>query len=546
MRKLTHCIIYLASLLLTFILPAAGQVQPCQQGTLADVLGTSCSVGSLVLNFRTPFTGAEDFIEQGNSTFTRFSPADIGFIPVQVNGLSGYKLVLNFVTGPGADSTFVGNHLVQFGYTPSSAPGFEIRAVQSQIEATAQAPPGGTAIEDSLDFQVYPNTGFQATDAFFAIDPSFTFPPEHLTDHFFLEVPSTLSTGGGVFDPLTTQISDFVLGTGSGTLTSATFLFQMEPVLPPPPDAPLAYTNIDIPGASSSGASNINSFGQIVGTYVDSLGTHAYVTDKRGGFTTIDFPGAARTFGSGINDQGDVVGSYRDAAGATHGFLLNSSGLSTLDPPGSIFTLAFGINDRGQIVGEYDSGTGSIHGFLFENGTFTNIDQRVLPDGFDFTEALGINNRGEIAGDFFDPNMFRSFIDRSNIFEQFEVPSQADTLMSAINDQGDVVGIYFDTNFAFHGYLKSQGNFQTVDFPGATITFALGINNSGKIVGQYTNGDGVTHSFLAEPGAGNSGNAVPPKPATIRHAPDKPICGSAALRQPAESGFDMPPCNLRH
>ncbi len=544
MHKLRRCSIYLGSLILSCILPAAGQVQPCQEGTLADVLGTSCSVGSLVLNFRTPFTGVEGLTQQGSSSFNLIPASNIGFMPVQVNGLSGYKLVLNFVTGPGTDPTFVGNHLVQYGYTPSSAPGFEIRAVQLQIDATAQAPPQGTAIEDVLDFQVYPNTGFQATDAFFAIDPSFTFPPEHLIDHFFLEVPSTLSTGGASFDPLTTQISDFVVGTASGTLTSATFLFQMEPILPPPPEAPLTYTNIDIPGASSSAASNINSSGQIVGTYVDSAGSHAYVTDRRGGFTTIDFPGAVATFGSGINDQGDVVGSYRDTARTLHGFVLSNGGLSTIDPPGSIFTLAFGINDRGQIVGEYDPGTGPFHGFLFENGTFTDIDQGVVPNGFTFTEALGINNRGEIAGDFFDPNMFRSFIDRNNVFEQFEVPSQADTLMSAINDQGDVVGLYFDTNFAFHGYLKSGSNFQSVDFPGAPTTFALGINASGKIVGQYNDAEGVAHGFLAEPGAGTSGNAAPPKAATIRHAPDKPICGAADFRQPEQSGLRAQPCKV--
>ena len=156
MRKLNYSIICLASMLLSCMLPAAGQVQPCQQGTLADVLGTSCSVGSLVLNFRTPFTGGADFIQDGVSNSFRISPSDIGFIPVQVNGLSGYKLVLNFVTGPGTDSTFVGNHIVQFGYTPSSAPGFEIRAVQSQAEATAQAPPQGTAIEESWTSRFIP------------------------------------------------------------------------------------------------------------------------------------------------------------------------------------------------------------------------------------------------------------------------------------------------------------------------------------------------------------------------------------------------------
>lgn len=555
MHKLNRCIIFLASLLVSCILPAVGQVQPCLQGTLADVLGTSCSVGSLVLNFRTPFTGAGNFVQDGLSNSFRISPADIGFMPVQVNGLSGYKLVLNFVTGPGADSTFVGSHVVQYGYTPSSAPGFEIRAVESTIEATAQAPPQGTAIEQVLDFQVYPNTGFQATDAFFAIDPSFTFPPEHLTDHFFLEVPSTLSTGGASFDPLTTQISDFVVGTGSGTLTSASFLFQMEPILPAPPEAPLNYATIDIPGASGTAASNINNSGQIVGSYVDSLGSHAFVTDKRGGFTAIDFPGATGTSGFGINNRGDVVGSYADTAGTPHGFLLSNGGLITIDPPGSVFTLAFGINDLGQIVGEYDPGTGSLRGFLFDNGTFTNIDQGVQPDGFSFTEAFGINNRGEIAGDFFDPNMFRSFIDRNNVFEQFEVPSQADTLMSAINDHGDVVGIYFDTNFAFHGYLRSQGQFQTVDFPGAPTTFALGINASGAIVGQYNDTDGVSHGFLAQPGPGNagtplpsaanSGNAPPRDPAAAPQGPQKSICGSARLRQPAQSGLPAHPCKLR-
>jgi probable HAF family extracellular repeat protein len=240
-----------------------------------------------------------------------------------------------------------------------------------------------------------------------------------------------------------------------------------------------------------------------------------------------------------------MVGSYRDAAGISHGYLLSNGGLSTLDPPGSVFTLTLGINDLGQIVGEYDPGTGSLRGFLFENGTFTNIDQGVLPDGSSFTEALGINNRGEIAGDFYDPNMFRSFVDRDGVFQQFEVPSQADTLMSAINDQGDVVGIYFDTNFAFHGYLKSQANFQTVDFPGAPTTFALGINASGKIVGQYIDADGVSHGFLAEPGAGDSGNAGPHQSVTVRHAPDKPICGSADLRLPAQSALHAQPCKLR-
>jgi probable HAF family extracellular repeat protein len=548
MFRFNHRFIYVALLILGCILPAAGQVQPCQQGTLANVLGTSCSVDHLILNFQTFFDGGFDTTQDGVSSIQLITPADIGFIPVQVNGQSGYKLVLNFATGPGTNSTFVGNHLVQFGYTPQSIDGFEIRAVELQLDGTAQAPPQGTAIADVLDFQNYPNTGFQATDAAFAIDPSFTFPPDETTNHVNLEFPSTLSTGS-IFAPFTTQISDFVLGTGSTTMTSATFLFQMEPILPPPPPAPLTYTNIDLPSASSTIASNLNNHGQVVGSFVDSLGTqHAFVTEKRGGFTTIDFPGAVSTSGFGINNQGDVVGSYTDAAGATHGFLLSQGNLSTFDPPGSTFTLAFGINDRGQIVGQYDPGFGPVPGFLFADGQFTDINQgQVQPSsGFTFTEAIGINNRGEIVGDDFDPNMFRSFIGSNNVFQGFEVPSQGDTFMGGINEPGDYVGSYFDINFGLHGFLNTQGNFLTLDFPGAFSTFALGTNAAGSIVGVYDNGDGVRHSFLAQPGAGNSADGAPSKPATLKHAPDKPVCGSAEWRRQAQSGLRPLGCQARH
>jgi len=491
----------------------------------------------LIVNFRTPFTGAFSETQQGVSTFTLISPAEIGFVPVQSSGQEGFKLVLNFKTGPGADATFVGDHLVQFGYTPQSADGFEIRAVELQIDATAQAAPQASSIVDVLDFQNYPNTGFLATNAAIAFDPSFSFPPQ-LTDHIFLEVPSLLSTGESTFSPLTTQISDFVTQTSQSSLTSATFLFTMEPVIPAPPPAPLTYTNIDLPGVVTTVASNINNSGQIVGSYVDSLGTqHGFVTEKDGGFTTIDFPGAVSTTGLGINDKGEVTGSYTDDAGIVHGFLLRDGNLSPFDFPGSIFMLPITINNKGQIVGEYQLGTAgdqNVHGFLFDNGSFNTIDEGSGQDGFFFTEAIGTNSRGEVVGDFFDPNLFRGFIGRNSIFQAFEVPSQSDVFLGAINARGDYVGIYGDTNLVQHGFLNQHGSFLTVDFPGADTTFALGINSSGTMVGTYTNSDGTTHAFLAQPGQNNHSDARI-KTSTTRQGIDKPVCGSAEWRRRAQS-----------
>jgi hypothetical protein len=194
-------------------------------------------------------------------------------------------------------------------------------------------------------------------------------------------------------------------------------------------------------------------------------------------------------------------------------------------------------------VGEYDLG---LHGYLFENGNFTTIDQGSGDHGFTLTEAIGINNRGEIVGDFLEPNLFRGFIGRNNSFQLFEIPSQGDTFLGSINDKGDYVGVYSDTNLAQHGFLNQQGGFLTLDFPGAATTFASGINAHGTIIGDYDNGDGVFHSFLAQPGAGNSADGAPSKPATVRRAPEKPVCGSAEWRQQAQSGLRPLGCQPRH
>jgi probable HAF family extracellular repeat protein len=49
------------------------------------------------------------------------------------------------------------------------------------------------------------------------------------------------------------------------------------------------FTTIDVPGATTTNARGINDSGQVVGTYVDSTGTHGFLyTD--GSFTTIDVP----------------------------------------------------------------------------------------------------------------------------------------------------------------------------------------------------------------------------------------------------------------
>ena len=124
------------------------------------------------------------------------------------------------------------------------------------------------------------------------------------------------------------------------------------------------FTTIDVPGASSTGATGINELGVIVGFYFVGDVFHGFVRSNNGSFTTIDVPGAFGSGAMGINPLGDIVGFYNNHVGsALHGFVRNKNGsFTTIDVPGATLTLPSGINSQGNIVGGYF--VGASHSFL--------------------------------------------------------------------------------------------------------------------------------------------------------------------------------------
>jgi probable HAF family extracellular repeat protein len=130
--------------------------------------------------------------------------------------------------------------------------------------------------------------------------------------------------------------------------------------------ASFTFTTLDVPGASTTSAAGINSRGQIVGFYFDSVDgpVHGFLYDA-GVFTTLDVPGAISTQAWGINPRGQIVGIYSDTERQQHGFLYDAGVFTTIDVPfpGAFNTFVFGINPRGQIVGGYSDSTGG-HGFV--------------------------------------------------------------------------------------------------------------------------------------------------------------------------------------
>jgi hypothetical protein len=84
---------------------------------------------------------------------------------------------------------------------------------------------------------------------------------------------------------------------------------------------------------------------------------------SEGEFSTVDVPRATRTGLTGINSRGDIAGRYV-IDGVSHGFLLVAGQITTIDYPGAVtFTSVDGINQRGDMVGRYTL-DGVNHGYV--------------------------------------------------------------------------------------------------------------------------------------------------------------------------------------
>ena len=81
------------------------------------------------------------------------------------------------------------------------------------------------------------------------------------------------------------------------------------------------YSTLDFPAALETRAADINSAGDVVGTYRSADGEHGFLM-RRGLFVSLDFPGAASTSAVGINDDGVIVGYFLGEGERQHGFLL--------------------------------------------------------------------------------------------------------------------------------------------------------------------------------------------------------------------------------
>src|SRR5262249_24001390 len=107
-----------------------------------------------------------------------------------------------------------------------------------------------------------------------------------------------------------------------------------------------------------------------------------------------------------------------------------------------------------------------------------------------------INERGDIVGVFIDSNgVTRGFVRFSDGSFSDPIVDPNDTVGftegRGINNSRTVVGDYGTSDGNLHGFFLSGGTFTGYDVPGAVFTAVLSINNPADFTGTFSN-DGVT------------------------------------------------------
>lgn len=154
------------------------------------------------------------------------------------------------------------------------------------------------------------------------------------------------------------------------------------------------YTSVDapFPATTLTFLNGINNAGDIVGTCISSGVQHGFVVTSAG-FSLIDVPGAVSTRALGINSFGQVVGSYLGPDGIAHGFMDDAGQFTTIDQPGTnTQTVLAGINDSRQIAGFADRSGG-----VYTGGLFLAIPGAISTDPIG-AFPIGINVSGSVVG----------------------------------------------------------------------------------------------------------------------------------------------------
>jgi probable HAF family extracellular repeat protein len=195
-------------------------------------------------------------------------------------------------------------------------------------------------------------------------------------------------------------------------------------------------------------------------------------------YSPISYPDSTATVPMDINDNGCIVGSYSPERGIERAFMYVGSTYQAIEIEGASFSRARSVDKKGKVVGEYRGEDGQIHGFIYEDGTISTYDIEI--SGATRTMLTGINDNGVLVGTYDDGSgNLIGFQDDHGI-----ITLTGGLWHNAVNNFGQIVGVYRPGSSSNRGYLYKDGNISTVPVENLQSQ-AWDINNTGIIVGDF-------------------------------------------------------------
>ena len=140
---------------------------------------------------------------------------------------------------------------------------------------------------------------------------------------------------------------------------------------------------------------------------------------------------------------------------------------------------------------------------LNPNAPPITVSPLAVPGAVGGTYPLHINEQSQVVGVWFDAQAREhGFLLTNGQYTTIDVPGAVATEVLGINSSNlpTLVGDYLDINGVVHGFTLQDGNVRTVDVPNAAGTAVKGINDMNKIVGTYRTPWGTARGFAGNPG----------------------------------------------
>ena len=206
----------------------------------------------------------------------------------------------------------------------------------------------------------------------------------------------------------------------------------------------------------------------------------------------------------GVNASGAIAGDYVDSSSVQHGMILKGTKLTSLDDtnctstPGGTAIAMYGINSAGAAVGWCTlTSSGYPVGLIYAKGKLTEFS---VPNALE-TEATGINDKGDIVGAFFDTGgAEHGFLLHAKKYTQLDVPGDTSTVAWGITNKGQITVYAVNSSGFLDAFLLTGKKYKNIDVPNSEDTYAHTPNNKGDIDGTYIDSTGAEKGWLLHGG----------------------------------------------